>query len=87
MITLNDIKEAKKRLAATVLTTPLVKAPILSNNLDSQIYLKEDNLQLTGSFKIRGAFNKLAMMDDNKRKNGVVAASAGNHAQGLAFAV
>ena len=86
MITLNDIKEAKKRLAATVLTTPLVKAPILSSNLDAQIYLKEDNLQLTGSFKIRGAFNKLAMMDDSRRKNGVVAASAGNHAQGLAFA-
>lgn len=86
MITLNDIKEAKKRLTGTVLTTPLVKAPILSNDLEAQIYLKEDNLQLTGSFKIRGAFNKLAMMDDSRRKNGVVAASAGNHAQGLAFA-
>ena len=86
MITLNDIKEAKKRLAGTVLNTPLVKAPILSKDLNSEIYLKEDNLQLTGSFKIRGAFNKLAMMDDKRRKNGVVAASAGNHAQGLAYA-
>ena len=86
MITLNDIKDAKKRLAGTVLNTPLVNAPILSKDLNSQIYLKEDNLQLTGSFKIRGAFNKLAMMDDKRRKNGVVAASAGNHAQGLAYA-
>ena len=86
MITLNDIKEAKKRLTGTVLTTPLVKAPILSNDLNAQIYLKEDNLQLTGSFKIRGAFNRLAMMNENRRKNGVVAASAGNHAQGLAYA-
>jgi len=86
MITLNDIKEAKKRLAGTVLTTPLVKAPILSADLKSEIYLKEDNLQTTGSFKIRGAFNKLAIMDSNRRNNGVVAASAGNHAQGLAYA-
>ena len=86
MITLNNIKEAKKRLAGTVLNTPLVKAPILSSDLNAQIYLKEDNLQLTGSFKIRGAFNKLACMEDKVRRNGVVAASAGNHAQGLAYA-
>ncbi|MBP7742001.1 MAG: threonine ammonia-lyase [Aliarcobacter sp.] len=86
MITLNDIKEAKKRLSNTVLNTPLVKAPILSKELNAQIYLKEDNLQLTGSFKIRGAFNRLSKMDENIRKKGVVAASAGNHAQGLAFA-
>ena len=86
MITLNDIKEAKKRLANTVSTTPLMKAPILSKNLNAQIYLKEDNLQITGSFKIRGAFNRVAMLDVNRRNNGVVAASAGNHAQGLAFA-
>ena len=68
MITLNDIKEAKKRLSGTVLTTPLVKAPILSKELSAQIYLKEDNLQLTGSFKIRGAFNRLASMDETKDK-------------------
>ena len=86
MITLNDIKEAKKRLSGTVLTTPLVKAPILSKELCAQIYLKEDNLQLTGSFKIRGAFNRLASMDEATRQKGVVAASAGNHAQGLAYA-
>ena len=86
MITLNDVKEAKKRLSNTVLNTPLVKAPILSKELNAQIYLKEDNLQLTGSFKIRGAFNRLSKMDENIRNKGVVAASAGNHAQGLAFA-
>ena len=85
MITLNDIKEAKKRLTGTVLTTPLVKAPILSKELNTQVYLKEDNLQLTGSFKIRGAFNRLASMDEKTRGKGVVAASAGNHAQGLAY--
>ena len=86
MITLNDVKEAKKRLSNTVLNTPLVKAPILSKELNAQIYLKEDNLQLTGSFKIRGAFNRLSKMPEEQRNKGVVAASAGNHAQGLAFA-
>lgn len=86
MITLNDIKDAKKRLENTVSKTPLMKAPILSKEKNAQIFLKEDNLQVTGSFKIRGAFNKIAMLDENRRKNGVVAASAGNHAQGVAFA-
>lgn len=86
MITLNDIKDAKKRLENTISKTPLMKAPILSKEKSAQIYLKEDNLQITGSFKLRGAFNKVAMLDSAKREAGVVAASAGNHAQGLAFA-
>ncbi|RXJ80234.1 threonine ammonia-lyase [Aliarcobacter skirrowii] len=86
MITLNDIKDAKKRLENTISKTPLMKAPILSKEKNAQIYLKEDNLQITGSFKLRGAFNKVAMLDSAKREAGVVAASAGNHAQGLAFA-
>ncbi|RBQ26445.1 MULTISPECIES: threonine ammonia-lyase [Arcobacteraceae] len=86
MITLNDIKDAKKRLENTVSKTPLMKAPFLSQEKEAQIFLKEDNLQITGSFKLRGAFNKVAMLDNKKREAGVVAASAGNHAQGLAFA-
>ncbi|WP_418179673.1 threonine ammonia-lyase [Aliarcobacter lanthieri] len=86
MITLNDIKDAKKRLENTVSKTPLMKAPFLSQEKEAQIFLKEDNLQITGSFKLRGAFNKVAMLDNEKRGAGVVAASAGNHAQGLAFA-
>ena len=86
MITLNDIKDAKKRLDGTVYKTPLMKAPFLSTEKNAEIFFKEDNLQLTGSFKLRGAFNKVAMLDDLKKAAGVVAASAGNHAQGLAFA-
>src|SRR5574344_393201 len=86
MITLNDIKDAKKQLEKAISLTPLMKAPILSKEKNAEIYLKEDNLQITGSFKLRGAFNKVAMLDDAKRNAGVVAASAGNHAQGLAFA-
>ncbi|MFX4267134.1 threonine ammonia-lyase [Aliarcobacter butzleri] len=86
MITLNDIKDAKKQLEKAISLTPLMKAPILSKEKNAEIYLKEDNLQITGSFKIRGAFNRVALLDEKRRKNGVVAASAGNHAQGLAFA-
>lgn len=85
MITLNDIKDAKKQLEKAISLTPLMKAPILSKEKNAEIFLKEDNLQVTGSFKIRGAFNRLALLDETKRKNGVVAASAGNHAQGVAF--
>jgi threonine dehydratase len=86
MITLNDVKEAKKNLENVANNTPITKAPILSETFRSEIYLKKDNLQLTGSFKLRGAFNRIAKLNEEKKKKGVVAASAGNHAQGLAFA-
>ena len=86
MITLDNIKEAKKNLENIASYTPINKAPILSKIFNSEIYLKKENLQLTGSFKLRGAFNKVANLSQEKREKGVVAASAGNHAQGLAFA-
>jgi threonine dehydratase len=63
----------------------LAYAPILSEDLNSNIFFKKENLQLTGSFKLRGAFNKLANLLDDERSLGVVAASAGNHAQGVAY--
>ncbi len=86
MITLNNIKEAKKNLENIAVNTPIAKAPILSKELNAEIYLKKENLQLTGSFKLRGAFNRVATLSKKQKDNGVVAASAGNHAQGLAFA-
>ncbi|MFA9374125.1 threonine ammonia-lyase [Poseidonibacter sp.] len=86
MITLNNIKEAKNKLQNIIQNTPLALAPILSKDLGAEVYLKKDNLQLTGSFKLRGAFNRLACLNEEIRNKGVVAASAGNHAQGLAFA-
>lgn len=85
MITLNDIIEAKSRLEGIAYNTPLAFAPNLSKELNSRIYLKKENLQLTGSFKLRGAFNKISLLKDSEKKAGVVAASAGNHAQGVAF--
>ena len=86
MITFSDIEEAKKNLDSVVQKTPLTKAPFLSKTFNSEIFLKKENLQLTGSFKLRGAFNRIAKLEESKRANGVVAASAGNHAQGVAFA-
>ena len=86
MITVDNIKEAQKNLESVVEATPMTKAPILSENFNSEIYLKKENLQLTGSFKLRGAFNRIANLSKEKRDRGVVAASAGNHAQGVAFA-
>ncbi|MDD2699482.1 MAG: threonine ammonia-lyase [Arcobacteraceae bacterium] len=85
MITLKNIIEAKNRLDGVVYNTPLAYAPTLSKELNANIYLKKENLQLTGSFKIRGAFNKISLLTDAEKKAGVVAASAGNHAQGMAF--
>ena len=86
MITFNKIKEAHKNLQGVAQVTPMTKAPILSEDSGSDIYLKKENLQLTGSFKLRGAYNRIANLSQEKRDKGVVAASAGNHAQGLAFA-
>ncbi len=85
MITLKNIIEAKNRLDGVVYNTPLAFAPNLSKELNSNIYFKKENLQLTGSFKIRGAFNKISLLSEAEKKAGVVAASAGNHAQGMAF--
>ena len=85
MITLNNIIEAKQRLDGVINKTPIAKAPILSKELEANIYLKKENLQFTGSFKLRGAFNKISLLSDDEKKAGVVAASAGNHAQGVAF--
>ena len=85
MINIQDIQEAKQRLNGIIRETPVAYAPILSKKNNADIYLKKENLQLTGSFKLRGAFNKIAKLTKEERDSGVVAASAGNHAQGLAF--
>lgn len=86
MITFDKIKDAQKNLEGVAQITPMTKAPILSETFGSEIYLKKENLQLTGSFKLRGAYNRIANLSQEKRDKGVVAASAGNHAQGLAYA-
>ncbi|MGD9717545.1 MAG: threonine/serine dehydratase, partial [Sulfuricurvum sp.] len=86
MIDLATIHEAARRIRGTVVETPFAYAPRLSEESGCEIYLKKENLQVTGAFKIRGAYNKIATLSDEERSRGVIAASAGNHAQGVAMA-
>jgi threonine dehydratase len=85
MLTLADIVAARKRIASGIYTSPCVESIPLSQLTDAHIYCKLDYLQRTGSFKERGARNALLLLDNEQRSRGVVAASAGNHAQGLAY--
>lgn len=81
----NQIYEAQERLAEVVIQTPLVPSNILSGLKSGKIFFKLENLQRTGSFKIRGAYNKLSQLSPSEVERGVIAASAGNHAQGVAL--
>lgn len=86
MVDLETIYQAHERIRGTVVQTPFAYAPRLSEECGIEIYLKKENLQVTGAFKIRGAYNKIASLSDEERSCGVIAASAGNHAQGVAMA-
>ena len=86
MITLEDVVQARQRIKGNVHHTPLRHSTTFSKMTGAQVYFKMENLQRTGSFKIRGALNKLLSLSPEERKRGVVAASAGNHAQGVALA-
>jgi threonine dehydratase len=82
MITIEDIRNAHENIRSYIHKTPLIHSNSFSNLTGAQVYIKAENLQKTGSFKVRGAFNKMVNMSTNK----VIAASMGNHAQGIAFA-
>ncbi|MGM0603391.1 MAG: threonine ammonia-lyase, partial [Bacillota bacterium] len=86
IVTLDDIKNARKNLEGIAKKTELDWSRTFSKMSGNEIYLKLENLQRTGSFKIRGAYNKMCNLTEEEKKNGVVAASAGNHAQGVALA-
>lgn len=86
MITLEDINSAKARIMPYVKRTPLVKSRTLSDHLGTNVYLKLELFQNTGSFKPRGAFNKMLQLTPEQRANGVVAVSGGNFAQAVAYA-
>ncbi len=85
-LTLKDIQEARRCLKNVAYKTGLVHNTTFSEMAGNTVYLKTENLQKTGSFKVRGAFNKIAHLPDKDKKNGVIASSAGNHAQGVAMA-
>ena len=82
----DDVVAARKLLRDVISETPVVHSRVLSEAVAGPVYLKCENLQRTGSFKVRGAFFRIARLSDAERACGVVAASAGNHAQGVAFA-
>src|ERR1700686_3343838 len=84
-VKLADIEGARRRLAGAVLRTPMLAAPKLSGLTGAEVYVKYENLQVTNSFKDRGAFVKLASLTDDERRRGVIAMSAGNHAQSVAY--
>ena len=84
MITLADIQAAAERLSGRIPRTPMVASPTLSAATGAEVVLKLDNLQVTGAFKERGAANRLALLTADERARGVIAMSAGNHAQAVA---
>src|SRR6185503_3114893 len=84
--TASDIEAAAKRLAGVAVRTPLINAPVLDEAIGAHVFLKAETLQRTGSFKFRGAYNKISSIPKERRTAGVVAYSSGNHAQGVAAA-
>jgi threonine dehydratase len=85
MMDLTRIEEAAGRIKPAIYESPLVHSKLLSDLTGNAIYLKLENLQMTGSFKERGALNRILTMTDDEKRRGVIAASAGNHGQGVAY--
>jgi len=85
-VTLADIEDAAKRLSGMAVVTPLLESPPLNKRLGGRLLVKAEPLQRTGSFKFRGAYNRLCRLEGEQKKRGVVAYSSGNHAQGVAAA-
>ena len=82
--TVADVDAAAKKLAGVAVRTPLINSPVLDERLGTRVFLKVETLQRTGSFKFRGAYNKISSIPAERKSNGVVAYSSGNHAQGVA---
>src|ERR1700688_1469911 len=85
MVTLSDIRAAQSRLQGVVTRTPLVKFPLCEAD-PRRLFLKPENQQPIGAFKLRGAYNKIASIPEEARKRGVITYSSGNHGQGVAYA-
>ena len=85
-VTLADIQAARRTLRDVIIATPTLPAERLSQELGARVVLKAENTQRSGSFKIRGAYNTISRLSPAERARGVIAHSAGNHAQGVALA-
>ena len=86
MLTLKEFKEARGVLSGVIRNTSLVYSPAFSKATGNQIYIKPETMQVTGAYKIRGAYYKISTLSDEEKARGLVTASAGNHAQGVAYA-
>lgn len=86
MLTLDRFEEASERLSRVLLETKLVYSDYFSDRTSAKIYFKPENMQFTGAYKIRGAYNKISSLSMEERERGIISASAGNHAQGVAYA-
>jgi threonine dehydratase len=85
MVTLKTIREAAKRIQGSVYLSPFVRSETFSRMTGNSVFFKLENLQMTGAYKERGALNKILLLSDEEKRRGVIAASAGNHAQAVAF--
>ncbi|MTV26622.1 threonine ammonia-lyase [Nitriliruptoraceae bacterium ZYF776] len=86
LVTLDDVRAAAQRLTSVATVTPVERSRAIGALVGGEVLLKCENLQRTGSFKVRGAYNRIAQLGEEERRRGVVCASAGNHAQGVALA-
>jgi threonine dehydratase len=86
MLELKRFEEARDRLKGVIKETKLIYSDTFSMESDNEVYIKPENLQVTGAFKIRGAFNKVSLLSEAQKQKGLIASSAGNHAQGVAYA-
>ena len=86
MLTLDKFEEASEKVKEVTLETKLVYSDFLSTQTGNKVYLKPENMQFTGAYKVRGAYYKISTLTDEERQKGLITASAGNHAQGVAYA-
>ena len=86
MPTLEQFKNARSVLQGVIRNTNLIYSPALSKGCGNRVYLKPENMQITGAYKIRGAYYKISTLTQEQKERGLITASAGNHAQGVAYA-
>ena len=86
MLTLDKFEEASEKVKEVTIETKLVYSDYFSRQTGNKVYLKPENMQFTGAYKVRGAYYKISTLSEEERERGLITASAGNHAQGVAYA-
>ena len=86
MLTFDKFEEASEKVKEVTIETKLIQSDFLSDQTGNKVYLKPEIMQFTGAYKVRGAYYKISTLTDEERAKGLITASAGNHAQGVAYA-